>query len=217
LWLAALGAVWWLLRQPDRPHQAAPWILFSALLLIGITDVLALYGLKEWTALDETSRRPAACVLLSVAGMVQAGLGLGARPWWQHRGRLAVLVLVWVGLATVLAGLALAGLEENWPATWWSPRVFGQAVPGVHLALPLASLAIALLACRFQMFTFLGLGLAGFAVSIHFLGERYFAQIAGWPKWIMIGGAVCFFAALWIELTRARDNAAGDDYSQQRL
>ena len=217
LLLASVGAVWWLLRQPDRPHQAAPWILFSALLAIGITDVLALYGLQEWTTLEDVHRRPAAFVLLSAAGAVQTGLGLGARPWLKHRGRLAMRMLLWVGLLTVLAGLALAGLAPTWPASWWSPRLFGQAVPIVHLLLPLASLAIALLACRFQRSTFLGLGLAGFALSIHFLGKTYFTPIVGWPRWIMIVGALGFFAALGMELKRTRGNAVGDDYSQQRL
>lgn len=215
LWLACVGVVIWLLREPDRPHQAAPWILFAAVLAIVITGVLALHGLREWTAWSESIRRPAGYLLLSVAGVLQTALGLRTRTLVQHRGRLAVLLLVLAGLVSVLGGLALAGLAENWPASWWSPRVFGQAVPAAHLALPLASLGIALLACRFQMFTFLGLGLAGFAASVHLLGDLYFQKNPIWPQCIMIAGGGCFFAALWQELKRSRGNAAGDDY--QRL
>ncbi len=217
LWLICAGVIGWLLRQPDRAHQAAPWIVFAAVLAIGITDVLAMHGLREWKQLDPMIRPPASFLLLSLAGVTQTGLGLWARKYLQHRGRLAVLILVVAGLSSVLAGLGLAGMSDYWPDTWWSPKLFGQAVPVVHLALPLVSLATALLACRFQMFTFLGLGLGGFAVSVHLLGELYFKAVSGWPKWIMILGAIGFIGALWMELKRTRGNAVGDAITQQRL
>jgi hypothetical protein len=206
-----------LLRRPDRAHQAAPWIYAAAALLMAILYAVSLHGFEEWTQWRQTLQRPASFLLLTLAGAVQTGIGLAARRHLRHRARLAVLGLVLVGLANVLAGLGFAGWEDTWPRGWWSPQVFGRAVPVAHLALPLASLAIALLACRFQMFTFLGLGLAGFATGVHLLGKLYFDQIAGWPKWVMLCGVVCFFGALDVELRRTRGRAADDTVTESRL
>jgi hypothetical protein len=76
--------------------------------------------------------------------------------------------------------------------------------------LPLAALLITLLACRFQMFAFLMVGLAGMAFSIHVLGHLYFQDVATWPKLLMTLGSVCFFAALYRELRRTRGNTIDD-------
>jgi len=81
----------------------------------------------------------------------------------------------------------------------------------------MASLVMALLACRYQMLAFLLMGLAGFAGSIHLLGHFYFDQVPAWPKLLMAAGTVCFFAALFLELRRTRGNTVDDVVSQARL
>jgi hypothetical protein len=148
---------------------------------------------------------------------VLAAIGVVARHFLRHRGRLATLAVIVAGLANLLAGLTEAGRAGTWPADWAAPEVFGRAVPATHLALPLISLTITLLACRYQMIAFLLVGLVGFAGSIHLLGHLYFEQIAGWPKLMMIAGACCFFSALYLELRRTRGNAVDDVVSQSRL
>ena len=76
---------------------------------------------------------------------------------------------------------------------------------------------ITLLACRYQMFAFLMVGLAGVAFSVHVLGHLYFAKVPTWPKVLMALGAICFFAALYRELRRTRGNTIDDVVSQSRL
>jgi hypothetical protein len=211
------GLACWILRRPERSYQASPWIHVAAALTILVLYGIALNGLQEWTGLDSSLREPASFLLLSLLGAGQTVLGLAARHGLRHRGRLAVLGLIWFGLVNVLAGLALAGQPDLWPPNWWSPLVLGQQVAVPHLVMPLVAVGIALLACRVQMFTFLGLGLAGLAVSIHMLGEFYFHAIAGWPKWIMAVGAACLVLALFKELRRTRGRAVDDEVSQNRL
>jgi class 3 adenylate cyclase/predicted Ser/Thr protein kinase len=205
----------WLLDQPTRTYQAPPWIYFTALLLMAILLTLARFSLKEWTDLRDERLVPASFLLFAVAGAIQAGLGLAARDYLRHRGRVATFAVIFVGLLGVLAGLYAAG--DEWTAAWWAPRVFGEAVPAAHLALPLASLVITLLACRYQMLAFLLVGLAGFATSVHLLGFEYFADVAAWPKVLMAAGAVCFFTALWLELRRTRGHVIDDVIGQSRL
>ena len=103
------------------------------------------------------------------------------------------------------------------PRDWWAPLVFQKPVPAAHLALPLASLGITLLACRFQMFAFLLVGLVGFAGSIHLLGYLYFEDSYGWPRMLMMAGTICFFGALFLELRRTRGNSIDDVVGQARL
>jgi predicted Ser/Thr protein kinase len=207
----------WLLIHPERQYQASPWVYFAALLAMAMLYAVSLHGLKEWTKLAEEIRKPGSFLLLALAGVVQTALGLLARAYLRHRCRLATLALVFVGLVTALTGLTLAGWEGTWPANWWSPPVFGKPVPVAHLSLLLASLAITLLACRYQMFAFLLVGLTGLAGSVHVLGYLYFEKTASWPKAMMLVGTVCFFAALYLELRRTRGNTIDDVVTQKRL
>jgi serine/threonine protein kinase/class 3 adenylate cyclase len=211
------GLAWQLLDNPARQLQAGPWIYFAAALLTGILFALSRYGLQEWTNLRPEIRDASAYLLMCVAGGLQATVGLLARRYLRHRCRWAALAVTFVGLVGVLAALGLAGVQETWPKGWWAPRVYGQAVAAPHLALPLASIVIAVLACRFQMVSFLFVGLLGFAASVHLLGYLYFENVVSWPKTMMVAGAICFFAALWLELRRTRGNAIDDVVSQTRL
>jgi len=209
-WLA-----YWLLTQPERSYQAPPWIYFTAALLVGILFAVSFYGLREWTELNSKFRFPASCLLLSLAGAVQTALGLLARRYLKHHGRMATWAVIITGLAGVLVGLEQAG--EKWPANWWTWSLFGKTVPVVHVGLPFGSLVITLLACRYQMLAFLMVGLVGFAGSIHLLGYRYFEETPSWPKLLMAIGAACFFLALWLELRRTRGNTLDDALGQSRL
>ena len=206
-----------LLAQPDRAYQAPPWIYFSAVLLPTLAFCLSFYGLTDWTSLEPALQRPASLLLLSLAGVLLVAVGLRARAILRHRCRLASWLVTVAGLGFVLAGLAAAGWNETWPRDWWSPRVFGQPVPVPHLVLPGASLLIALLACRYQWLAFLLVGLAGFAGSVHLLGQAYFSDISAWPKTIMMSGVICFFGALYLEIRHSRGNAMDDVVRQNRL
>jgi hypothetical protein len=204
-----------LLDRPARTFQAPPWIYFASVLLLAICYAVSLYGLDEWTQIDETLRRPAAELMLSSLGVTQAAIGLLARDYLRHRCRSATVFIILFGLGNVLAGLVAAG--EHWPPNWLHHLVFEKLVPTPHLALPVVSLGITLLACRFQLFPFLLVGLVGFAGSIHLLGYQYFEMISGWPKLLMIVGTVGFFSALFLELRRTRGNTIDDFVGQSRL
>jgi hypothetical protein len=143
-------------------------------------------------------------------GAAQAAIGLAARDALRHRCRWATLAVIFAGLANVLVGLGAAGWQDTWPKDWPDLTIFGKAVHLPHVALPLAALLITLLACRFQMFAFLMVGLTGLAFSIHVLGHLYFADVAAWPKVLMSLGTVCFFGALYRELRRTRGNTIDD-------
>jgi len=80
-----------------------------------------------------------------------------------------------------------------------------------------ASLLVTVLACRYQLFAFLLVGLAGFAGSIHALGYLYFGESPAWPRVMMLAGAVCFFGALLFELRRTRGNTIDDVVNEKRL
>jgi hypothetical protein len=85
-----------------------------------------------------------------------------------------------VGALCAALGLILAGNDEAWPQNWWRLEVFRQQLPFPHFVLPWVAIAITLLACRFQMFAFLLVGLVGMSVSIHLLGQLYFSEISTW-------------------------------------
>jgi hypothetical protein len=206
-----------LLKREDRYFQAPPWLYFAAVLLLVIGYALSLNALEEWTSLNAKIREPLSLLLLTVVGAIQTVIGLIARALLRHRCRPATLIVIFVGLLNVLIGLGLAGWEHTWPDRWPTLSLFGQAVPSPHVALPLAALLITLLACRYQMFAFLMVGLAGVAFSVHVLGHLYFAQVPAWPKALMALGAICFFAALYRELRRTRGNTIDDVVGQSRL
>jgi hypothetical protein len=83
--------------------------------------------------------------------------------------------------------------------------------------LPVVSLGIALLSCRYQMLSFLVMGLAGFAVSMHVMGYDYFASSVTWPCLVMVVGAACLAVALAVDLRRTRGDALDDVISRSRL
>src|SRR4029078_517969 len=121
-------------------------------------------------------------ILLSISGCVEAGVGLVARHWLRHRCRLATLGVILAGLVNIIAGLGAAGWSGIWPQNWPGIDVLGKPVPLPHIILPFAALAISLMACRFQMFAFLMVGLGGLGFSIHVLGHLYFLEVTTWPK-----------------------------------
>lgn len=206
-----------LVRNKERQYQAPPWIYLSVVLLLGIGYALSLHGLQEWTTLEKRFHDALSYVLLSLTGLVQTVLGLVARRHLGHHCRLATWIVIFAGLVNLLAGLGFAGTEETWPQTWWRPEFFGRAVPAPHVALPAASLLVTVLACRYQLFAFLLVGLAGFAGSIHTLGYLYFGESPAWPRVMMLAGAVCFFGALLFELRRTRGNTIDDVVNEKRL
>jgi hypothetical protein len=167
--------------------------------------------------MDSSHRDAASFLFLSALGAIQVTAGLLLRGYLKHRGRLATLAVIIIGLGNLLAGLAGSAAKDYWPQDWWRMVFFGKSIPISHVLLPLVSLSIALLACRFQIFAFLLLGLLGFAGSIHFLGFLYFENISAWPKMLMLVGALGFFLALFLELRRTRGNAIDDVVSQSRL
>jgi hypothetical protein len=217
LLLLVAGVAWLLLNQQDRQYQAAPWIYICAGLFLAVGYTLALYSLKDWTSLDEQTRRPISFLLLSVVGALQASAGLAARSYLRHRSRFATWTVVMAGLVSLLLGLILAGNDDAWPRNWWRLEVFQQQLPFPHFALPWVAIAITLLACRFQMFAFLLVGLAGLSVSIHLLGQLYFSDISTWPKVLMSLGTACFFIALYRELRRTRGDTIDDVVNRSRL
>lgn len=217
LLVVTVAVAGFLLQARDRDYQAAPWVFFSALLLMGLLYALSLRALEDWTHLDPKTKQPAGYLLLSASGLFQTALGLWARRHLRHRCRMATLAVVLVGLLNVLAGLALAGWKETWPGHWWRPILFATPVPIAHLALPITALLITLLASRVQMLSFLLVGLAGFAASIHLLGWMYFEHTTAWPKCMIGIGALSFFIALFLELRRSRGHAADDVAGQLRL
>jgi hypothetical protein len=206
-----------LLRQEERHYQAPPWVYAAALLVLAIGYAIALHGLEEWTGLGLDLRKPWSCLLLSLAGVIQVGVGLLARSWLKHRCRAATLGLVVAGLVATLTGFGLGGWEGTWPQNWPGLTVLGATVPYPHIALPLSALAITLLACHYQLLAFLMVGLAGLAFSIHVLGHLYFKDIPAWPKALMAAGAALFFVALYRELRRTRGNTIDDVVGQSRL
>jgi hypothetical protein len=217
LLLAVAAFAGLLLQREDRYYQAPPWVYFGGALLLAIGYAVSLHGLEEWTGLSPENRRPLSFLLLSAAGTVQAVTGLAARHFLRHRCRPATLGVIFLGLIAIVAGFGSAGWKGTWPDTWWKVLVFGKEVPFPHFVLPAAALTITLLACRYQMFAFLMVGLAGLAFSIHGLGYLYFDEVPAWPKVLMSCGAVCFFVALFRELRRTRGNTIDDVVSQTRL
>jgi serine/threonine protein kinase/class 3 adenylate cyclase len=213
----SVGIGVWLLRQDQRLYQAPPWIYFGALVFLAISMVLPLHGLKEWSELDPQSQQPLSFMLLSLAGAVQVVGGLAARHYLQHRCRGATLGVIFVGLVTFLAGLGLAALDNRWPEGWWTILILGKPVPFPHAIFPWAALAVTLLACRYQMFSFLLVGLAGIGCSVHGLGHLYFEKLTAWPRALMVVGAACFFLALFFELRRTKGNTIDDVVNQARL
>src|SRR5439155_25600992 len=107
-----------LLADPARHYQAAPWLYFAVLLLIAIAFAISLYGLKEWTDIDEQIRTAASYLVLSLTGTIEVMLGLLARSILKHRCRLGTLTLIVAGLLSLLAGLGLSASNETWPANW---------------------------------------------------------------------------------------------------
>jgi hypothetical protein len=211
LLLATAGVAAVLLRFEGRYFQAPPWIYFAAALLLAIGYAISLHGLKEWGAnVDPKTTEVWSYLLLSAVGAAQAAIGLAARNVLRHHCRLATLAIIFLGLTNVLVGFGRAGWDQVWPKDWPNLAVFGKELPLPHIVLPLAALLITLLACRFQMFAFLMVGLAGMAFSIHVLGHLYFQEVASWPKLLMISGAACFFLALYRELSRTRGNTIDD-------
>ncbi len=217
LLLITVVAVWALLQNEQRRHQAPPWVYLSAFLFLGVGYVLALRSLNEWTGLEPVVRQPVSYLLLSVVGLIQAGVGILARAYLRHRCRFATWSVVIAGLVSVQLGLFLAGWERTWPQDWWRIEIFSRQLPFPHFIVPMVAVAITLLACRFQMIAFLMVGLVGLGASIHILGALYFDQVAVWPKVLMSIGAVCFFLALYRELRRTRSDAIDDMVSQSRL
>jgi hypothetical protein len=217
--LAMVYAVaWWLMRIPERQNQAAPWHYGAAVLLIGVIYAISLDLLEEigLANLDHAGTY----LLLAGAGVIQTWLGLAARRRLEHRSRGATWCVIFVGLLNVLLGLGIAGWEDRWPEGWWRWGVFAEAEPAVplaHLLLPLACLVIASLACRYQMFSFLFAGLAGFAASVHLLGYLYFGRVQAWPRLLILFGALSLAAALYYELRRTRGNTLDDVVSRSRL
>ena len=212
LLLAATAIAGVLLNWESRYYQGPPWVHFAAVLLLAIGYAISLHGLNEWTGMVPEKRLPLSHLLLSLCGALEAGIGLAARAVLRHRCRLATLAVIFAGLVNALAGLGLAGWEHNWPGDWTNVVIFHKEVPLPHIAL-----LITLLACRYQMFAFLMVGLAGLAFSIHVLGHFYFQEVPTWPKVLMSAGAICFFAALYLELRRTRANTIDDVVSQARL
>jgi hypothetical protein len=217
LLLAAAGLGGLLLADQDRHYQAPPWIYFAAVALLAILYAVSLHGLEEWTGMEPTHRMPLSWLLLSLAGILQTVIGLAARGRLKHRCRLATLLVIFSGLVSLVVGFGVAGWDSNWPADWLHVTVFGKPVPFPHVVLPVAALLITLAACRYQLFAFLLVGLAGLAFSIHVLGHLYFQELATWPKVLMILGAVCALSALYRELRRTRGNTIDDVVGQSRL
>jgi serine/threonine protein kinase/class 3 adenylate cyclase len=211
------GVVWWLEDQVHGPYQMPPWVWAGAFLLIAITHGIGWHALEEWGLATDAVRPALTGLLVAGLGVVLATVGLLTRMGLGHRCRGATWLVVTAGLVTVLVGLWQAGQPERWVEGWWRPEVFGASVPWVHLVLPLVSLGIALLACRFQMITFLLVGLSGFAGSIHMLGHQYFGDTASWPQLLMIAGTAGFGAALAVELYRTRGSTLEDVVSRNRL
>jgi hypothetical protein len=211
LFFAMMAVATGLLRSESRHYQGPPWVYLSAALLLAIGYAISLHGLREWgTSLDPKTVDAWSNLSLCGMGAAQAAIGLAARDALRHRCRLATLAVIFAGLTNVLVGFALAGWKQTWPSDWPDITVFGKDLPLPHLALPLAALLITLLACRYQMFAFLMVGLAGLAFSIHVLGYQYFENVAAWPKVLMSLGTICFFVALYRELKRTRGNTIDD-------
>jgi serine/threonine protein kinase/class 3 adenylate cyclase len=212
------GVAGWLINRPGRRGQAAPWNYGAALLLIAVCYALSLDLPEElgWADLDHAGT----FLLLAGAGAAQVWIGLAARARLRHLSRGATWLVIFVGLLNVLAGLALAGLDERWPQGWWGWRVFegvSEPVPMAHLLMPLVSLSMAMLACRYQMFSFLLVGLAGFAGSVHLLGLQYFTEVQAWPRLMILLGACGLGGALVVELRRTRGNTLDDVVTRSRL
>jgi serine/threonine protein kinase/class 3 adenylate cyclase len=212
-----VGVAWWLARDIDGAYQVSPWVWAGALLSIGIVHAIGWHGLQEWGQLPEAVRPVSSSLLLAGLGALLVGMGLLARVGLGHRCRGAVWLLVMTGLVTILTGLWHAGAPGIWPDNWWQPVLFGAAVPVVHLILPLVSMGMALLACRFQMLSMLLVGLAGFAGSTHMLGYTYLDANTGFPQFMMVLGAVGLGVALAVELYRTRGNALDDLISRNRF
>jgi serine/threonine protein kinase len=212
---AATGII--LLRLHGRYYQAPPWVYFSAALLLGISYAVALHGPEEWQGITREHRLPISWLLVSLFGAAQVSIGLIGRKALQHHCRLATRALIFFGLVNVLAGLGVAGWIGTWPEGWPAILVRSKSMSWPHIVLPVAALVITLMACRYNMFVFLLVGLAGIAFSVHVLGHLYFEEIPAWPKMLMIAGAVCFFVALFRELRRTRGNILDDVVSQTRL
>lgn len=211
LLLATVVVAAGLLKSETRHYQGPPWIYFGAALLLAIGYAISLHGLHEWgKSLDPKTVDAWSYLSLCGMGTAQAAIGLAARNALRHRCRLATLAVIFAGLTNVLVGFALAGWKQTWPSDWPDMTVFGKELPLPHLAMPLAALLITLLACRYQMFAFLMVGLAGLAFSIHVLGYEYFENVAMWPKLLMSLGTICFFVALYRELKRTRGNTIDD-------
>jgi serine/threonine protein kinase/class 3 adenylate cyclase len=211
-----VAVAWWLARDPDGVYQVSPWVWAGAVLSIAMVHAIGWYGLQEWEQFAEPIRSVLSSLLLAALGVFLVAMGQLARIGLRHRCRGATWLLVVAGLVTVLTGLWQAGQPEIWPEDWWRPIMFGAAVPVAHLVLPVVSLGMALLACRFQMISFLLVGLAGFAASMHMLGHNYFHVTAGWPRFMMILGGAGLGVALVVELYRTRGNALDDLISRNR-
>ena len=158
------------------------------------------------------------CLLTAAAGAVLAAVGVMARRYLAHRGRVATLGVIIAGLVALMVSLYWAGSEDAYPPAWPRPTVLGgEPVPWPHLIMPFAGLAITLIAARVQMLVFLLVGLASVAVSVHLLGFQYFGETQRWPATIVVVGALCFAVALVRELQTSRGNAIDDVTSRRRL
>jgi serine/threonine protein kinase/class 3 adenylate cyclase len=206
-----------LIRRSGVHYQAPPWIWSGVVLSIAVVYAVTLDGPDDWELFESSARPALSWLAFAAGGALLAAIGQFARAWLGHRCRGATWLLVVVGLVTVLTGLWMAGEPGTYVAEWWHPVLFGVGLSLAHLALPIVSIGMALLACRFQMMSFLLVGLAGFAASIHMLGHIHFADSSAWPRLMIILGALCLACALAVELHRTRGNALDDLISRNRL
>lgn len=216
----ALGSAY-LVSHLTRHPQASPWLYLSAGLLIYVCLALPRDGIDHWLEdyLDNDTVDIMTELAMSLSGVVLLGIGLKARRFLQHRGRLPTLAVVLTGQLMLLIGLGTASYEW-WDADWWGIDLlgpWGEDVPPPLLAMPVVSIAMTLFACRVQLRSFILIGLGGFAVSLYVLGHEYFDDAMLWPALLILFGVACFTIALQVELRRTRGHAIDDVELRARL
>lgn len=196
-----------LARNRARELQAAPWLWFTAVLLIGNSQILPLYGPAEWLP-DAPHSGAVKNLFWSFSSLVLTLLGLTARKHLRHHGLMPTFLMILVGLITMIGSLSLAGSE--WPEEWHKASFLGKDIPPPYLLQPLVCLGVALSIAGTQLIIFLVVGLAGLAFSLYFLGNSYFSDTQVWPALIMTISIAVFAATLILELKLTRGSAADD-------
>ena len=204
-----------LVRSPTRTRQGVPWIYLAVLVSICLGIVIPRFMYSDWFNASGAVSDSLAWITTSAAGVLSVFVGCRARGFFGHRGRVATMSLILAGGVMLWLGLYQAGCD--WPDDWPFVSIFERRVAPTRLLMPLAGLALAMVACNRQMLLLMILGLGEIGVSIYLLGYEHFDDVQQWPAMLLVIGSGCYLLALCRELRNTRGHATDDVILRTRL